>query len=524
MLRYRISFPCHMFLTVVCGVLLVLSALRNQAKAAEPDVRAPVVQAQAKFAKVDLAGAKRLSAGQQGVLVRGGQVVDVVKVTSVKDGYFVCRTTNQTPQVGDEVALELGAAAPPTPAPTAGGSPSNQRPTADVAKQLESLEGKQIELQLKVGPPLRDVLLVRLLRDKSSGEIRSLRIRENGKAENRSLLLTQLKEIRAGGRVVADEETLRELAGIGGSDSNRRGKSALLAEVNSAKQEEERERWLARLEVRGIDPWPELSDDEHDEAVAKHKQFVEEIGAAFPGMALHETKNFLFYTNIPPQQVGPYVVSLDAMHDMMCKMYNIEPGSRVWRGKALVVAFLEQAEFMQFEARFMRTAISPGIYGLCHQKSDGEVVIGCYRGDRAEEFAQMLVHETSHGFIHRYKTPVHFPNWVNEGMADWVGLALVPNCQSVKLAERRAVDIMKQTRSMGGDFLEREHIDSWQYGLASNLADFMIRTNRKAYVQFIEGMKEGMTWEESLQASYGSSPEQLVAAYGQAIGVPDLRP
>ena len=52
----------------------------------------------------------------------------------------------------------------------------------------------------------------------------------------------------------------------------------------------------------------------------------------------------------------------------------------------------------------------------------------------------------------------------------------------------------------------------------------MIRTNRKAYVQFIEGMKEGMTWEESLQASYGSSPEQLVAAYGQAIGVPDLRP
>jgi hypothetical protein len=310
-----------------------------------------------------------------------------------------------------------------------------------------------------------------------------------------------------------------------------KSRKQLLAEMRARKKTKaqkraavEREKWLARLEARGVEPWPELADDEHAAAVEELKTLVKEIQRQFPAMTLHETENFLVCTNIPPRQIGPYVASLDAMHEMLVKMFGIDPEHRVWRGKALVVAFLDKTQFARFEIRFMKHQPDPQAYGLCHSKSDGEVIISCYRGDNPADFGHMLVHETSHGFIHRYKTALRLPTWVNEGMAEWIGQALVPASNSVRDSQKRAIEIMRQTRGMGGLLAAQGGIDTWQYGVASSLNNFMIRANQKAYVAFIEGIKEGLDWQESLQQSYHTTPAQLVAAYGQAIGVPGLRP
>ena len=62
------------------------------------------------------------------------------------------------------------------------------------------------------------------------------------------------------------------------------------------------------------------------------------------------------------------------------------------------------------------------------------------------------------------------------------------------------------------------------YGMASSLTTFMIRADQKKYVAFIEGVKEGKTWQESLKDSYHATPEQLVTEYGRSIGIPDLKP
>ncbi len=84
---------------------------------------------------------------------------------------------------------------------------------------------------------------------------------------------------------------------------------------------------------------------------------------------------------------------------------------------------------------------------------------------------------------------------------------------------------MRQTGSMGGDFLTRDgNIDAWQYGIASSLTDFLIRQNGDAYTRFVQGIKEGLTWQESLQEHYRVTPEQMVSGYGQSIGLPQLQP
>jgi len=337
-------------------------------------------------------------------------------------------------------------------------------------------------------------------------------------------VVLRLKEVAA---TEPDEPAVKtdEQASAEEIKSPRKTRRQMLAEKRAKEKAEQREKWLARLEARGVKPWPVVSDEEQKKALEAQEAFVAEVRKAMPSLQRVETKHFIFVTNIPPQQAGPFVVSLDKMYEMMCQMYGIEQGQQVWLGKAVVFAFLNQIEFMQFEQRFMQHSPSPTTYGLCHQSRDGNVVISCYRGDQAHDFGQMLVHETSHGFIHRYKTPLRLPSWVNEGMAEYIGQLIVPGSDAVKIKQQVALEQLKQTGSLGGNFFALDkNIDTWQYGVAFGLNNFMIQNNQQAYVKFIEGMKEGMSWEESLQASFECTPQQLVTAYGRAIGMPLLRP
>jgi len=296
------------------------------------------------------------------------------------------------------------------------------------------------------------------------------------------------------------------------------------------KKDAERRKWLARLEARGVEAWPEdVSDEEHADAVAKSREMIEEVIDLLPGTQLYETDHFLFTSNMPAEQVIPYAASLDQMYRYMCQLYGVERGEKVWLGgKAPIFAFLEKHQFDAFEERFFPDARQSlgavaNIYGLCHLSSSGEVVISCYRGDDPHDFGQMLVHETSHGFIHRYKTKARLPNWVDEGMADLVGAEMVPRSKAVRNRELAAMQRLAAQPSLGG-MLSAERIVDWQYGLASSLNRFLLQANREGYVRFIEALKEGMTWEAALGEAYASTPEVLLAHYSRWIGVAGLRP
>jgi hypothetical protein len=296
------------------------------------------------------------------------------------------------------------------------------------------------------------------------------------------------------------------------------------------KKEALRAKWLERLKERDVEPWPENeTDEEHAAALKKSREMAIEVVSLFSGSQLHETQHFLFVSNIPPQQIAPYVASLDRMYDFMCQLYGVPRTHKVWLGgKTPIFAFLEREEFDAFEERYYpesRETIRAlgNVYGLSHLSKTGEVVISCYRGNDPNDFGQMIVHETSHGFIHRYKTKAQLPNWVDEGMADLIGAEIVPASNVVKYRELKAVQQLAEQRSLGGMF-KAERIEGWQYGVASNLSRFLLQSNRQNYVRFIEALKEGIKWEEALQATYHATPDDLLSEYGRRIGVPGLRP
>jgi hypothetical protein len=270
--------------------------------------------------------------------------------------------------------------------------------------------------------------------------------------------------------------------------------------------------------------WPELNEKQQTAIIAEQKEFLDKVGQSFTGMRLYETKYFLFYTDIPAQQVEFFVNCLDKMYDELCKIFGVTGGENIWKGKAVVLAFANEGAYHLFEAKVMGNPSSVGSVGLHHGFSDGRVIISVFAVDDPKEFAHTLVHETAHGFVHRYKSNVHIVSWINEGIAEWVANRAVPQGNNAKLRVAVVRQRLAQTGSLGGNFFsETQNIDGWQYGVAYQMTDLMIGAAPMKYGQFIDGIKEGKSVEQSLQDTFAMNFLQLVQAYSAAIRMP-VRP
>jgi hypothetical protein len=342
------------------------------------------------------------------------------------------------------------------------------------------------------------------------GQATGLRLRAEGETTVTSVSLSGVAKI------VAGRETIHESASTGKVWSQIRGRRA--KEVYDQAVAES----VARMKAHGTEPWPVLSAAEHAAEVESLGRFVEDVRAVFPGLAITETHEFLVASDIPAAQLVPYVASLDAMHDFLCDLYGIPRGEPLWKGKCLVVAFLREDDYVAFEGRFMQTD-TRGTHGMCHQRSDGRVVVACHRGNDATAFAHMIVHETSHGFNHRWMSPEKLPNWLNEGIAEWVGARVVKNCDQVPLKEAHALVAMRSEGDLGPGFFTAANIQPVQYGMASGLVKLLVSRDAKKFATLVRSIKEGTPAEEALQESFGGSLDDLVRAYGAAVGVPGLR-
>ncbi|MBI1336328.1 MAG: hypothetical protein GC164_05135 [Phycisphaera sp.] len=268
--------------------------------------------------------------------------------------------------------------------------------------------------------------------------------------------------------------------------------------------------------------WPELSAEEQKQYVEELKAFAEDSGKKLEvNVKLYETKFFLFYSDLQVPEARQWASLLDKMYARLCETFGLDKTGNIWRGKALVFVFQKDTDYRKFETQVMK--VNPGgSAGICHSRSDGQVVIAFYRQEDQLVFAHVLVHESVHGFIHRYRSPVPVVNWANEGLAETIGEQLVPSDQ-VKLKERTAFDVLKSKGQTGGMF-EKMNIDGWQYGVASSLTKFMISAKKKGYVAFINGIKDGQPWRESLEKNFGVGLEKLVAVYGVQNKLGALKP
>ncbi|TWT85222.1 hypothetical protein Pla123a_00280 [Posidoniimonas polymericola] len=410
-------------------------------------------------------------------------------------------------------------------------------PCAAVAATSDALRGavdSTVDVTLTSGVCYEDATLLRVVGNDapekvrlrlSAGRLRTIDLADIDKISTADATLFSGAGDRESGGSEADTETMEPAAELTRAELRkltREERRAALEAAAKRRADIAKRNWLARLAANSVKAWPEVGEREHQAALRAYKEKGAEAQRLMPELRLYETGRFLFYSNIPADDVGPIIERLDQMYDWMLTTYNLPRDAQVWLGKAPVYAFLTKEQFVAYERQFFQNNPQDGTYGLCHQTSGGEVVITCYRGQQLDEFAAMLVHETSHGFIHRYKTMQGLPSWVNEGMADYIGSLMVPKSRAVPLRESKLVERFKQNPTIARTFFDDSHIGFGDYGLASSLARFMIQTNGDAYAAFVEGMKAGLKWDEALREAYHSEPVDLINAYARWLGVEGL--
>ena len=376
-----------------------------------------------------------------------------------------------------------------------------------LAERLEPLVGRTLDvIELRTGKrfvrPTLERVVVR------EGKADSLRIRAEGETRVMSLRIAGIA------RIVADREAIHAV--------EPQAAGARLSRARARQADAERKS-RERMRERGVAAWPVLGADEHAAEVAALEAFAARVTEVFPDLRTTQTHEFIVVTDVPEQQIAASTAALDGMHDVLCDLYGIPRGEPVWKGKCLVFAFLDEEDFIAFERRFMGTVIR-GPNGLCHQQDDGRVVMACHRGDDPATFAHLLVHETSHGFNHRWVSPVKLPNWLNEGIAEWVGSKLVASCNQVPLKEAQALAFMRRRGTLGADFFTAANIDPIQYGIASGMVRFLADRDLKRFGALVRAIKEGVPADEALRDAFGVTTVELAAAYGQALGIPGLKP
>jgi hypothetical protein len=342
------------------------------------------------------------------------------------------------------------------------------------------------------------------------------------------LLLAEEGEQRA---ELAFRRALRLDASAEASIDEARRAAAEARELEARLEEEARARRLRTdpPEARDWDAreWPPLTPEEQAAAVetvrADAVRVLERAGLAIDPI---ETDFFLFYSDMPRPESARWAAELDRMYERLARIFDLPEGENIFWGKAVVFVFRDRDRFRIVEAESFGQLAPRWSAGLCHPIGP-KVFVNFYRQPTDREFAAILVHETVHGFLHRYRTPRRLPTWANEGFCDWVA--------SVSF-DRSPVDAMRRPGALtylrgGGDIqsiLDMSYLDgSWPgpdsvgYAVGYLMVGLMIQDRPQRFGDWVKAVKAGKDWEQALAEDFGVPRARLVETFVRYYRVND---
>jgi len=277
----------------------------------------------------------------------------------------------------------------------------------------------------------------------------------------------------------------------------------------------------------GTKPWPVLTDAERAAAIETMKRDAERImrdaGASMP---LVETKYFLLYSELSPKETSYWAAQLDGMYDMCMDLFHVERGLNLFWGKAVVFIFPTRERFRVVEASAFGHMARDGVVGLCHMRGP-KVIINSFKDKDELQFAAVLLHETTHGIMHRYLTPKKLPTWADEGFADRIA-----HMAMTRAGLRNPID--KSRRAQGVDYLRKDgniarivrmnyRDGSWPgesgvgYAVGYVMCNFMLDVvprlaparGKDRFKDWVVAVKGGKPWEQALVEDFGVPIETL---------------
>jgi hypothetical protein len=273
--------------------------------------------------------------------------------------------------------------------------------------------------------------------------------------------------------------------------------------------------------VQGLHRWETLTE-------AQHAKETERLRRVAQGMLLMgdleieaiETEHYLLYSDLPASETKKWAGKLDTMYRTLLATLDISEGTRMFRGRCVVFIFADREDFIGFEAAaFGYNAKNAG--GLFHPRGEDAFVV-FYKGRRAEQdFQSVLIHETVHGFMYRYRSSKPLPTWANEGIADYVAGYLTERSAEPQRHWQNTRNFLMQ----GGDAVEilglNYRDNSWptddSYPVSHMMVRFMLKHRAPAFKAWLDDVKAGMGWERAMEARFGVSKEVLAEGFSREM-------
>lgn len=369
---------------------------------------------------------------------------------------------------------------------------------------LTSLVGKNIEVTFQDFMSEGPYEVVKVTEGKEPGTIQTLRVKIPGGKRNKTIRAKKVAEIFVD-RQPLDVEY----------DSKQRG--LVFSPEKRATRITKEKRVDAQLKQMGHRVWEQLSESDQKEFIEQQHEFLKNVQTEMPHVPfrLVETEFFMVFTDIAPELVNGYLANLDAMYRELCAAFGTSAQKNVWCGKCVVVILNRRTDYMLYEAKVMGIkdpALLAGSAGLCHMFGNGEVKFAGFLGDNGRFFGSVLIHETTHGFIHRYLSSVNVDSWLNEGIADWVADAIMKD-NSISKRQKQSAQVVMASGGWG-NFLTAPQISFQHYGTASTLVDILLSQNKDGqFRRFVREIKEGKPIEASLKDTFNLTFKDLETLY-----------
>ena len=266
-------------------------------------------------------------------------------------------------------------------------------------------------------------------------------------------------------------------------------------------------------------PWSVATDAQRAEALTDMKAdadlWLKQVNLRY---SVVEAKYWVVYADLPIDETKDLARRMDAMYQTVAQMFALPDGLNIFHGKAVVIISATEPHYRAIEMAAFNSMPPPGAIGLCHMVGP-KVVVTAYKSDDANRFMATLVHEASHGFMHRYGSPSRLPSWADEGYAEYVAAESFPNSTTKGDRKPQGLQWIRSGTNDIQNVLRMNYEDgSWPgpdaigYAIGYLAVDYLVQTNRKGFGEWVKDVKSGLSWEEALQKRFGWSAAQLAQA------------
>jgi hypothetical protein len=269
------------------------------------------------------------------------------------------------------------------------------------------------------------------------------------------------------------------------------------------------------------EPWPALTPPEQARTTAEIKADIERLlaetaGASDAPIETVETAGLVLYGDVPRPRLAEWSWQLEQTEQTLTKLLGANKTAPSTAGKVVIVALTNRDRFDRIEREAFRQIVPAGQHGVAHYRGPNAIVMLQVTDDPVAT-TDTLLRKTALALMHRRHSAARLPAWANEGLAAYVAGDTVPDADLARDRLRVGRDFIRKNGNLAAAADVGYDHPTWATNeptitaLGLLIIELMVRERPERFAAWVDAIKDGTAWTDSLKANFGVARDQLLA-------------